>query len=40
MIERKRKGETIKAPGEPETPKAVPDLLEALERSLAEVRAG
>jgi DNA end-binding protein Ku len=40
MIERKRKGETIKAPKDPETPKAVPDLLEALERSLAEVRGG
>jgi DNA end-binding protein Ku len=40
MIERKRKGETIKAPKDPETPKAVPDLLEALERSLAEVRSG
>jgi DNA end-binding protein Ku len=40
MIERKRKGETIKAPEEPEAPQAVPDLLEALERSLAEVRGG
>jgi DNA end-binding protein Ku len=40
MIERKRKGETIRAPKEPETPKPVPDLLEALERSLAEVRSG
>jgi DNA end-binding protein Ku len=38
VIERKRKGETIKAPRAPEAPKAVPDLLEALERSLAEVR--
>jgi DNA end-binding protein Ku len=40
LIQRKRKGETIKAPASPETPKAVPDLLEALERSLEEVRAG
>jgi DNA end-binding protein Ku len=38
IIERKRKGQTIEAPAEPEVPKAVPDLLEALERSLAEVR--
>src|SRR3954466_8516797 len=40
LIQRKRKGETIKAPASPEVPKAVPDLLEALERSLEEVRAG
>jgi DNA end-binding protein Ku len=40
VIARKRKGETIKPPEAPETPKAVPDLMEALERSLAEVRAG
>jgi DNA end-binding protein Ku len=40
IIRRKRKGETIKAPASPEVPKAVPDLLEALERSLEEVRAG
>ena len=38
IIERKRKGQTIEVPAEPETPQAVPDLLEALERSLAEVR--
>lgn len=38
IIQRKRKGETIKAPSAPETPKAVPDLLEALEQSLKEVR--
>jgi len=38
IIERKRKGQTIEAPADPEVPKAVPDLLEALERSLAEVR--
>jgi DNA end-binding protein Ku len=40
VIERKRKGQTIKAPAEPEVPEAVPDLLKALEESLAEVRAG
>ena len=40
IIRRKRKGESIKAPTSPEAPKAVPDLLEALERSLEEVRAG
>jgi DNA end-binding protein Ku len=40
IIQRKRKGQTIKAPADPEQPKAVPDLLEALERSLEEVRAG
>ena len=38
VIQRKRKGETIKAPASPETPKAVPDLLEALQRSLEDVR--
>lgn len=38
LIARKRKGETVKAPAEPETPKAVPDLLKALEQSLADVR--
>jgi DNA end-binding protein Ku len=40
IIQRKRKGQTIKAPAEPEVPKAVPDLLKALEESLAEVRSG
>src|SRR5205085_1932005 len=39
IIKRKGKGETIEAPPEPETPKAVDDLLAALERSLEEVRA-
>ena len=40
MIEQKHKGQTIKAPAEPEVPEAVPDLMKALEESLAEVRAG
>jgi DNA end-binding protein Ku len=39
IIDRKSQGETIEAPAEPETPSAVPDLLEALERSLEEVRS-
>ena len=38
VIRRKAKGETIKAPAAPETVEAVPDLLEALQRSLADVR--
>ena len=39
MIRRKRSGKKIEAPKEPETPKAVDDLLAALERSLEEVRS-
>jgi DNA end-binding protein Ku len=40
VIERKRKGQTIEAP-EPEREKtSVPDLMEALERTLANVKAG
>ena len=39
IIKRKEKGETIETPSSPETPEAVPDLLEALQRSLEEVRA-
>ena len=40
VIERKRKGQTIKAPaGGEEEPSPVPDLMAALERSLAEARA-
>jgi DNA end-binding protein Ku len=38
IIERKRKGQTIKAPAEPDVPEAVPDLMKALEESLAQVR--
>jgi DNA end-binding protein Ku len=38
LIETKRKGGTVEPPAEPETPKAVPDLLKALEQSLADVR--
>ena len=41
VIERKRKGQTIKAPAqEREEPSPVPDLMAALEKSLAEAGAG
>ncbi len=40
MIERKRKGQTIKAPAAPEVPEAVPDLMAALRQSLEEAKAG
>jgi DNA end-binding protein Ku len=38
LIERKAGGETIEPPVAPPAPKPVPDLMGALERSLAEVR--
>jgi DNA end-binding protein Ku len=37
VVARKGKGETISAPGEAEPPKAPPDLMEALEQTLAEL---
>ena len=40
IVEKKRKGQTIKAPAEPEVPKAVPDLMAALQASLEEAKAG
>jgi DNA end-binding protein Ku len=40
IVDRKRKGKTIKAPEPAEQPDPATDLMEALERSLAEVRAG
>jgi DNA end-binding protein Ku len=40
VIERKRKGQTIKAPEPEREPTPVPDLMEALERTLANVKAG
>ena len=40
IVEKKRKGQTIKAPAEPEVPKAVPDLMAALQASLEETKAG
>ena len=38
VVRRKRKGETVKAPKPEKAPGPAPDLMEALERSLAEVR--
>jgi DNA end-binding protein Ku len=38
IVRDKQKGKTIKAPEEPKQPKPAPDLMEALERTLAEVR--
>jgi DNA end-binding protein Ku len=38
VVARKRKGKTIKAPKRRETPEPVPDLMEALERTLAEMK--
>jgi DNA end-binding protein Ku len=38
VVRRKRKGETVKAPRPDKAPGPAPDLMEALERSLAEVR--
>jgi DNA end-binding protein Ku len=40
VVKRKRKGETIKAPRAEKEPSPVPDLMAALERSLAERRGG
>ena len=40
MIARKRKGQTIEAPKPEREPKPVPDLMEALQRTLQNVRAG
>jgi DNA end-binding protein Ku len=42
VVQRKRKGETISAPDTTTPPEAVPDLMEALERTLQELqeRAG
>jgi DNA end-binding protein Ku len=42
VVQRKRKGETITAPDADKTPEPAPDLMEALERTLAELqeRAG
>ncbi len=37
VIARKRKGKTIKAPAKQEQPAPVPDLMDALERTLAEL---
>jgi DNA end-binding protein Ku len=40
VIDRKRKGATIEAPTAEREPKPVPDLMEALQRTLERVRAG
>jgi DNA end-binding protein Ku len=40
VIERKRKGATIEAPRAESQPKPVPDLMDALQRTLERVRAG
>ncbi len=38
VVDRKREGKTIKAPEEPGAPEAEPDLMEALERTLADIK--
>jgi DNA end-binding protein Ku len=40
IVQRKRKGQTIEVPEEEKEPTPVPDLMAALERTLAEVKAG
>ena len=40
VIDRKRKGRTIEAPEPEREPKPVPDLMEALQRTLQNVRDG
>jgi len=40
IIERKRKGQEIEIPEEPETPAAVPDLMAALEASIERMKKG
>jgi DNA end-binding protein Ku len=40
VIQRKRKGQTVKTPEREETPSPVPDLMAALEQSLAEAKQG
>src|SRR4051812_9667478 len=40
VIERKRKGRTVEAPEPVQEPAPVPDLMEALERTLANVKRG
>jgi DNA end-binding protein Ku len=40
IVQRKRKGQTIEVPEEEKEPAPVPDLMAALERTLAEVKAG
>jgi DNA end-binding protein Ku len=40
IVERKRKGQEIEIPEEPETPQAVPDLMAALEASIERMKKG
>jgi DNA end-binding protein Ku len=40
IVKKKQKGQTIKAPAEPEVPAAVPDLMAALQESLAAAKKG
>ena len=40
IIEKKKKGQEIEIPDEPETPKAVPDLMAALEASIQRMKTG
>jgi len=37
VVKAKRKGETVKVPAEPKQPKPAPDLMEALEETLARM---
>ncbi|HEX4733268.1 MAG TPA: Ku protein [Thermoleophilaceae bacterium] len=40
IIDKKKKGQEIEIPDEPETPKAVPDLMAALEASIQRMKKG
>jgi DNA end-binding protein Ku len=40
IIQKKRKGQEIEIPAEPETPQAVPDLMAALEASIERMKQG
>jgi len=40
VVRDKKKGKTIKAPEEPKQPKPAPDLMEALEETLARMSDG
>jgi DNA end-binding protein Ku len=40
IIDQKRKGKKVKAPPKADEPSAVPDLMKALEESLAKAKAG
>src|SRR4051812_42964904 len=40
IVDKKRKGQEIEIPDEPETPKPVPDLMAALEASIQKMKSG